>query len=87
MNGNNTPEAPAGGLSVILGQQFTFTENDLTLLCLHLNKALIYFERGNVGWRVLFIREITHINRVIRGALDRAHTNSPTKVSDQLPLI
>lgn len=88
MNGENTPPCPGGGdVQIILGSKFTFTDDDLTLLHDHLLKARSFFERRNTGWRVLFVKEITFINWIIRGALDRAHTNPPTRVGDQLPLL
>lgn len=87
MNGDNTSMPPAGGIQVIVGKQFTFTEDDLTLLHNHLLKARSFFERREVGWRLVFVQEITFINRIIRGALDRADTNPPTKIGDQLPLV
>lgn len=87
MNGDYSHPHFAPGLQVMLGKEFTFTQDDLTLLHDHLLKAHSYFERRNVGWQVRFIREITFINRIIRGALDRAHANPPTKVGNQLPLI
>lgn len=87
MNGDDTPPSPIGDVSVILGKQFTFTDDDLTLLHDHLLKARSYFERRNVGWRVLFVKEITFINRIIRAALDRAHADRPVSVGSQLPLL
>lgn len=88
MNGDSPFPPPPASLEVIVGQQFTFTDDDLTLLHHHLLKARSFFERRNTGWRVLFVKEITYVNRIIRAALDRAHKDPspPTRVSDQLPL-
>ena len=59
---------------VYVGKPLTFTDDELARLLAHTQAAQQLILGQNAGWRVLWIQEITHINRIIHHALQRGHS-------------
>ena len=59
---------------VYVGKPLTFTDDELRRLLAHTQAASTLIHGQRPGWRVLWIQEITHINRIIHHALERGHS-------------